>query len=715
MKRFLNLRLSFLIALSLIVGISTGYFIFMGQKVLAIVFPSFIALFLIIYLICSFVKRKFISPVVIFFICVIMGFGGYFSFNGCLKDYQTCQEGNHYYDKIEGRVEEVSNTTSGIKLTIDALVISDKNIAGKMNVYARGESSIDVGDFVEFSGYVSTNSSVYEGVFSAYNVVDDIKYVCTLDSTDKIIVGERDRTIFESVNILIRDTLAKGLEGDEFAVAYALLTGNGEYFDDEVITNFRQAGVAHIFAVSGLHIGFLYAVLNFILKKLRLNKYASVIIIACSLFFYSGVCGFSASSIRASVMCTVMMITKLFGEKYDGLSSLSISCVIVLLISPVQLFLVGFQLSFMVVFGILTCTPFLKRVFRFLPNKIASGISTCLPAYLFGIPMCLYAFGEFSTIAIIVNLLFIPVVSIIFITLLVCTLISALIGCEVVVLFIPKYILKAVVFLINIFDYEIFMVGGFTFGIYALCYYASMLVACGFFNFNKIAKIIVSLLLVVTCAFGVTLKTISYNNQTRYIVSGDDYLSFTLVDAKDEHVLILSDASRLFNDKRLLRAVDKASCSSLSVVFMNTPNLDVQQTLTKINHAVKVDKVYFYAPREDSPELVENIIKSSFLGVEVISYTGGHLLTCSSVKISAESDGYSIRVDEGENSLCVFTKFGSDLAGYDRLSYSPTSIVAYDYLENIYGYYKPSKLISYRTSYTLDNGERQGNFVYSFD
>lgn len=92
--------------------------------------------------------------------------------------------------------------------------------------------------------------------------------------------------------------------------------------DGDVLENFRNGGVAHIFAVSGLHIGFLAGVVFFLLRSCRVRGVPKVLISAAVLVFYAGICGFSPSSLRAAVMASVLAAAKETGMKYDGLSSL---------------------------------------------------------------------------------------------------------------------------------------------------------------------------------------------------------------------------------------------------------------------------------------------------------------------------------------------------------------------------------------------------------
>ena len=98
------------------------------------------------------------------------------------------------------------------------------------------------------------------------------------------------------------------LDKDTAAICYAMLIGDTKGVDDATLDSFRFGGVAHIFAVSGLHIGLVYGVIAFAMKKLRANKFLSAAICIAVILLYSAVCGFTLSSVRAVIMCAVGII-----------------------------------------------------------------------------------------------------------------------------------------------------------------------------------------------------------------------------------------------------------------------------------------------------------------------------------------------------------------------------------------------------------------------
>ena len=103
--------------------------------------------------------------------------------------------------------------------------------------------------------------------------------------------------------------------------------------------------MAHIFAVSGLNIGIIYGLMLIPLKKFRVRAAVRVPVVAAALLFYTGVCGFSASPVRAAVMCAALSLSDANGMKYDALNSVSFAALAVMLVNPVYFYQVGFRLS----------------------------------------------------------------------------------------------------------------------------------------------------------------------------------------------------------------------------------------------------------------------------------------------------------------------------------------------------------------------------------
>ncbi|MDR2027601.1 MAG: ComEC family competence protein [Prevotellaceae bacterium] len=216
------------------------------------------------------------------------------------------------------------------------------------------------------------------------------------------------------------ETLQKaGLKSDELAVALALLTGNKQYLEDELRDSYVAAGTVHLLAVSGLHVGIVFMVLNFVFrfmdrqKKLRLLK---GFIILVSLWIYASVAGLASSIVRASVMFSIFVIADMAGKSGNTYNNISLSCFIMCLANPYVIFDTGFQLSYLAVLGIVYFQPKFMRPFRRC-NRFIKPVIECttvtLSAQLGTLPVILLTFKQFPAYFIFSNLILVPYTSVV--------------------------------------------------------------------------------------------------------------------------------------------------------------------------------------------------------------------------------------------------------------------------------------------------------------
>ena len=203
-------------------------------------------------------------------------------------------------------------------------------------------------------------------------------------------------------------------------VGYAMIFGESDVIEDGVYDVFKDSGIAHLLAVSGFHISVIVAFLNFVLNKLKTNKYLKFGIIGVLLFAYMYLCSFSVSVIRASIMALVLLHAGNRNKEYDKLSALSLAGLIILLISPMQLFNLSFIFSFVSILSIILLMPIFERFFsKFLYEKLGSSLSLSLSVSL-GIALFqLCYFEKFPVLGFLSNLITIPIVGLMFIYLIV--------------------------------------------------------------------------------------------------------------------------------------------------------------------------------------------------------------------------------------------------------------------------------------------------------
>lgn len=311
-------------------------------------------------------------------------------------------------------------------------------------------------------------------------------------SGDKIMVrGEKKFDLFYAARERLRNVLFGTMREEEAAVCYAMLTGDGSAVENGLLQNFRYGGVAHIFAVSGLHIGVIYAILSFLLKRIRMPKLLRCALIFAPLLFYVGVCRFSPSSVRALVMCTVLMFSNAAGLKYDALNSVALAALAVLIINPVYLFGVGFLLSVSAAGGIIVLGGTFTRAFQKIrsPRKLASSAGVCLAAQISTFPLLLDCFGYVSALSLVTNLLFIPVISAIYAFLFAFSLLACVIPAAAgALLYIPELLVSVAVFPLSALDMKILLISGFSFGGYIALWYFVLAVMSDKINLRAAPK-----------------------------------------------------------------------------------------------------------------------------------------------------------------------------------------------------------------------------------
>jgi len=708
MRKLFNLRPMLFIAVSLCCGIAVTYFFIREKFVWGVIFSvAFLVFLMLFFFAFTDKKRKKVNAIFALVFALFFFIGGARLYNQ-INAYQNANLNNHYYE-INGKVYYSEETDYGTNVRLKNVSVKG-NVSGKLKynvtVYVYGNTDVDIGDELSFSAYLKDTDFIYEDKFNAYSVESGIKYSAEVHSSN-ITFGTKSLSVFERVNLFIRDSLKSGLDEEEFAVGYAMLIGNSDYIEQSTLSAYRTAGVAHVFAVSGLHIGFPATALTFLMKKLRFNNVLRVVLTVAITVFYSGVCGFSASSIRATVMTAVMLVASLGGERYDGLTATSIAATGILCVSPIELLCVGFQLSFAVVLGIMLLSRSISKLFKFLPKVVGNSLGAVLSAQLSAIPIMLNAFGYFSWISIIANLVFIPLVSVIFIATLLLATIGGVFSISSITLAPIGFVLKIINTCITVFDKDVFLIGGIVLGGGTLSYYAALIVVSGLINLRKLTKIITAVTLAVICVATSTVLTVSEINSTKIYVSGSEYLSATLISDKSQSVLIVSDTEYFYSTSRLKRiASDIASDQLDALIFMGGYGVDMQVFISRLYTVFRVKTIYYYGKRDLQ---MEAILKKSMKGIETFNVFNGEEILLEVFPCEFALDGNVLVGKVKGKKMAVFSSFKKGSININNLEGEYDIAVCADGADAILAKINAPLSISYRTSSAFPDAESSGN------
>ncbi len=202
-----------------------------------------------------------------------------------------------------------------------------------------------------------------------------------------------------------------GFDQDVQAVVSALTIGEKTDLTPELKAMYSAAGVSHVLALSGLHVGILSCILLWLFYPLTYLKHGRKILaflVVCLLWLFAFISGLSSSVVRAVVMYSLYTFASFCSEeRFSGMHSLVLAAFLMLIYNPFFLFDISFQLSFTAVFSILAFYPLFSRwlcikncVLRYVWNTLSLSIS----AQLGTLPFILYYFGSFPTYFLLVNL-----------------------------------------------------------------------------------------------------------------------------------------------------------------------------------------------------------------------------------------------------------------------------------------------------------------------
>lgn len=293
--------------------------------------------------------------------------------------------------------------------------------SGKVLIYHRGGSPLIPGQVVLVEGSpdpipsaVFPNEFDYQGFLGRKDIhfrqfVGDKISVFDSSQCDgpKYWLASFRKNLTEIIESKIHDPASQ-------QIASALLLGQKDNLDKDIKNAYAETGTMHILAVSGLHVGIIYAILLFPLKGIKLKPkhrkiYLSSVILL--IWIYALLTGFSPSVIRAATMFSLFTAGQMRNRKPSSFNILAFSAMVMIALDPGVIYEVGFQLSYVAVAGILLIQPLIAR-FWIPPNMVLEYFwqltAVSLAAQLVTFPLSVYYFHIFPSYFLIANLVIIP-------------------------------------------------------------------------------------------------------------------------------------------------------------------------------------------------------------------------------------------------------------------------------------------------------------------
>lgn len=663
MKKFVNVRLPVILACALAagIGLSCAFNFFVVDTIWCISVPIFACILIIILGL----TLKRLKPIIFILLALICFFIGFFISNAKMDEFRKSEivGGNGYC--VSAEIYDIRVYENSTYAVLKDLKVDNEQIDGKMGAWFHGQDAqnLEVGYKIEFVAVLNTNNNLFEYGELNRNAEKNIKYTCSVNNGIKI--TDNSPTFFASIRAKIKNTLFDNLDENTAAICYGMTVGDTDYIDSDTMQVFRFGGIAHIFAVSGLHIGLIYGMVYFLLRRILLNIQASSIISLLAVFFYIGICGFTLSSVRAAIMCTVSTLTKLFPLKYDGLNALAYSVIIILCVTPLSLFSIGFQLSVCAVGGILILSKKIEKALKKakIPGKISSAAGVTVGAQLGTMPVMLTGFGYLSGVGLTLNIIIVPIISFLFYLLFLGTIISTVIPVFASVL-IPTvaFPLKGVLYFLLKFGFENSLITGFGSQMFIPIYYLGILVVSDKLNLQPLTRLFGASIVLLGLTFYVILKTYSPLNGFEITVSAKNS-NCVLIKSSSGKVLVIDETCNSRIDDTLN---EYYSADVDGVIILGGENCTGAYKASNL----ECKDVYVYIFNT----IIEPYDYTAVHYVQEFSIAGIDFTFCDGYSLLADIDGVSVGICAGELipfSECdlLISKYKNSICNADRTVY----------------------------------------------
>ena len=334
---------------------------------------------------------------IIYYVVLLIAFFMYFISNNL--EYTTV------YNDFNNKTFTITNITIkdyGLKLDLKGkekvigyiYTKNNKETKDITNTYLLGDKVLINGEKKEISNNTVPNTFNYKKYLESNKIYN----VITITNIKKI--EENKSIIYKLKNKLLERS--KKLH-KSYPYINSLIFGNNTYMDEDIIESYRNNGISHLFAISGLHISIFLVIIATILNKLKIKN----ITIILFLIFYIFLTNFSMSVLRGAIFTILLIINKNLKLNINNTNLLLLTLSIILLINPLNWNNIGLKYSFLVTLGLLKSKDHIKG------NKLKQMLLISIIAFLISYPITVNNFYTINFLSIVYNLVFVPYVEII--------------------------------------------------------------------------------------------------------------------------------------------------------------------------------------------------------------------------------------------------------------------------------------------------------------
>ncbi len=408
-ERWFNYRPLCVMIIFLVLGCLFAYYV-TRATVISIIIGILILLSLILVTVI-YRKVKYILLPILYF---IFGLSAYYivvlSFQSKLIEKPN---------NIVARIYSTDNYDDGkVRLYADSCIFDSKKVNERITIYVYDNDNIfkdiEVGSIISFTPKNFYHNDLFTNEIPSANLLgSNMRYTATV-GIDDITYKRTDFTFAEKIKNYIKHNLSNALTNENVEIAYSALFGDKTNLNDMQYSAYKLSGVAHLLAVSGLHVGIITAILYKLLDLLKIKRWGRVVIVAIFLFIYMYICNFSVSVVRATIMSLVMLMSPLLFRQYDSLSAISLAGIIVFIVNPLCIFDISTLMSFSCAYGITLLYKPISRVLSKtrIPKVVVDSLSISIATMISLMLVMAYFFKSINLISIIANIILIPIFTI---------------------------------------------------------------------------------------------------------------------------------------------------------------------------------------------------------------------------------------------------------------------------------------------------------------
>lgn len=303
------------------------------------------------------------------------------------------------FDNLKLKIVSINYIDDGYKFILKG---KEKLIA---YYYTDKKENYNLGDIILISGekkdiYNNTVDNTFNYKKYLYN--QGIYNVIEITDINKV---KSNRNIFYSMKTYL---INRGTKlSKSYPYVNSLILGNNSFLDDDVLESYRNNGISHLFAISGLHISVFMMIINKILSRFGIGEKKRCIIIVLFLLYYMFLTNFSMSVMRGGIFTILILINKLLKLDIKTINLLLFTLAIIIFINPLFLYNLGLQFSYIITLFLILYKDIINRF----KNGILKLLLTSFLSFIVAYPITVNNFFQVNFLSILYNIFFVPYVS----------------------------------------------------------------------------------------------------------------------------------------------------------------------------------------------------------------------------------------------------------------------------------------------------------------